>query len=105
LPAVLLGFDAGACPHVCTRLADDGGRYTYRNQPAMCRWNCERLGVAWSTAMPGVDCEDALKSVYDVEYNRAYLEGARAKVSRVRSRPSTWQLHVATGALQPEECL
>lgn len=60
--------------------SDDSGRYTYRRQPEMCRWNCKQLGVAWSPAMPGVEWEAALETAFDDEFALAHLEGARAKL-------------------------
>jgi len=66
--------------YVCNT-SDDGGRYTYRRQPEMCRWNCERLGEAWAPAMPGVDWKAELKGAFDDEFKRAHLAGARKKVS------------------------
>lgn len=33
--------------HICNT-SDDSGRYSYANQPAMCRWNCSKLLEALS---------------------------------------------------------
>ena len=33
--------------------SDDGGRYDYKGQPGICRWNCEKLGESLGVIMPG----------------------------------------------------
>lgn len=62
--------------------SDDGGRYSYENQPAMCRWNCERLGEAWAPAMPEQAWRAVLETVFDVEFRAAMRAGMRRKVRR-----------------------
>lgn len=53
--------------HVCNQ-SDDQGRYSYRNQPAVCRWNCEKLAEALAPVLPpGARNELA---IFDQEYER-----------------------------------
>jgi uncharacterized protein YdiU (UPF0061 family) len=67
--------------NVSRLFADDSGRYSYENQPAMCKWNCERLGEAWEPAMPGVDWQTIVDETFDPSFQSAYRSGFRAKVS------------------------
>ena len=64
---------------VCYILVDNGGRYSYENQPSICRWNCKKLGEAIQMSLPVEKSEASLK-VFDDEYDRAYLQGMRNKV-------------------------
>ena len=53
--------------HVCNQ-SDDQGRYSYSNQPAVCRWNCEKLAEALAPVLPpGARNELA---IFDQEYER-----------------------------------
>ena len=53
--------------HVCNQ-SDDQGRYSFRNQPGVCRWNCERLAEALAPVLPpGARNELA---IFDQEYER-----------------------------------
>jgi uncharacterized protein YdiU (UPF0061 family) len=47
---------------------DYGGRYRFGNQPAVCRWNLERLQVALSSVIPSKAMAEALE-----DYERIYL--------------------------------
>ena len=42
-------------------LTDDGGRYAYDRQPAMCRWNLRKLSEALSPCLPEDRAEEMLK--------------------------------------------
>ncbi len=47
------------------------GRYSYGNQPAICRWNLQMLQVPLRAVMDEADMESALEEYYD-HYNREY---------------------------------
>jgi uncharacterized protein YdiU (UPF0061 family) len=51
---------------------DYGGRYRFGNQPAICRWNLERLQTAIASVIPNTDMEAALKT-YATEYADHYV--------------------------------
>ncbi|ELU11840.1 hypothetical protein CAPTEDRAFT_95444 [Capitella teleta] len=59
--------------------SDDRGRYTYKKQPEICKWNCQKLCDALMELIP---LEKLLPSVelFDVEYQRCYMEKMRKKV-------------------------
>eukprot|EP00197_Chlamydomonas_leiostraca_P006379 CAMPEP_0202866778 /NCGR_PEP_ID=MMETSP1391-20130828/8355_1 /ASSEMBLY_ACC=CAM_ASM_000867 /TAXON_ID=1034604 /ORGANISM="Chlamydomonas leiostraca, Strain SAG 11-49" /LENGTH=630 /DNA_ID=CAMNT_0049546761 /DNA_START=152 /DNA_END=2041 /DNA_ORIENTATION=+ len=73
------GFlDAYDPNHVCNG-SDDGGRYTYKAQPDICRWNCAKLAEAVKWALPERIAKAEL-AVYDEEYRRTYTRLMRAKL-------------------------
>ncbi|XP_033625295.1 protein adenylyltransferase SelO, mitochondrial-like [Asterias rubens] len=73
------GFmDAYNPEHICNT-SDDGGRYTYANQPKICRWNMEKLAEAISMALPE-EVSKAELGLYDEEYERCYLAKMRKKL-------------------------
>lgn len=64
---------------ICNK-SDNEGRYSYENQPKMCRWNCERLFDAWKPALPESASAEELLKAYDTAYEEAYLTQMRRKV-------------------------
>lgn len=52
---------------------DYGGRYRFGNQPAICRWNLERLQVALNTVIPNKAMTEALEP-YEKLYLDYYIE-------------------------------
>ena len=66
---------------ICNK-SDNEGRYSYENQPKMCRWNCERLFEAWSPGLPDDASVEELLKVYDAAFQEAYLAQMRRKVRR-----------------------
>ncbi|WP_254565114.1 YdiU family protein [Oscillatoria sp. HE19RPO] len=49
------------------------GRYSYGNQPAICRWNLQMLQVPLKAVINEADMEAALEEYYD-HYNREYRQ-------------------------------
>ena len=45
---------------VCCVGSDNSGRYDYKSQPSMCRWNLETLGKSLASVLPLKDSEPAL---------------------------------------------
>ena len=66
-----------------TLITDDGGRYTYVKQPAICRWNLEKLAEAISMALPQ-DVSKAELGLYDEEFEKCYLSKMRKKLGLLR---------------------
>jgi uncharacterized protein YdiU (UPF0061 family) len=60
--------------------SDDGGRYSYKNQPEMCHWNCKKLAEALAMAIPLTDSERELERIYWPEYNKHYNQKMRNKL-------------------------
>ncbi|XP_038046390.1 protein adenylyltransferase SelO, mitochondrial-like [Patiria miniata] len=77
------GFlDAYNPDHICNT-SDDGGRYTYVKQPAICRWNLEKLAEALAMALP-VDLAKAELGLYDEEYEKSYMRRMRNKLGLLK---------------------
>ncbi len=60
-------------------LSDSGGRYSYKNQPSICRWNCVKLAEALSPILPLERSKQALE-IFDNVYEMHYLNKMRRKV-------------------------
>ena len=67
------GFIPTYDPNFVAAYFDYGGRYQFGNQPAICRWNLERLQTAIAPVIPSADMEAALKT-YATEYADHYLK-------------------------------
>lgn len=50
--------------------SDDGGRYDYKGQPTICRFNCSKLAEALAPVLPQAAALQVLEDTYDVEYER-----------------------------------
>ncbi|EDX87878.1 Uncharacterized ACR, YdiU/UPF0061 family [Synechococcus sp. PCC 7335] len=80
------GFDYGPyafidaySPHFTAASFDRLGRYSYRNQPTVCRWNLEKLQVPLASAISKKDMESALTS-FSTVYEHAYHQGMLRKL-------------------------
>eukprot|EP00760_Papus_ankaliazontas_P033643 PhM_4_TR6535/c0_g1_i1/m.69953 len=62
-------YDPG---HVCNT-SDTGARYTYAEQPSVCRWNLDRLLDTWAMVCPAELMKPALEA-YDSAYEKHYYE-------------------------------
>ena len=69
-------YNAG---HICNH-SDTGGRYSYENQPMICKWNLARLAEALSVLHPLEDLMGILKNEYDKAYQGFYLGKMREKL-------------------------
>ena len=47
-------------------ILDDQGRYSYTNQPSICKWNCMKLAEAIKDALPLPKSRAVLDEVYVV---------------------------------------
>ncbi len=63
---------------------DDGGRYSYKKQPEICKWNLGKLAEALSMSLPIEQSKAVLESVYDECYQTHYMEKMRKKLGLVR---------------------
>uniref|UniRef100_A0A3Q2PDJ9 Selenoprotein O n=1 Tax=Fundulus heteroclitus TaxID=8078 RepID=A0A3Q2PDJ9_FUNHE len=77
------GFMDRFDPDFICNASDNSGRYSYKAQPAICRWNLVKLAEALAPELP----EDRAKAVID-EYldcfNRFYLENMRRKLGLLK---------------------
>eukprot|EP00466_Bigelowiella_natans_P005672 jgi/Bigna1/77232/fgenesh1_pg.46_\ len=60
--------------------SDNDGRYTYGKQPAMCRWNCEKLAEAIQMAVPLEVSKKVLEETWDATYKSAYYGKMKLKL-------------------------
>jgi uncharacterized protein YdiU (UPF0061 family) len=60
---------------------DNAGRYTYRNQPDICEWNCIKLAEVWDPHLPLAKSKDIVKKIFKKEFSKAYMEKMGKKVN------------------------
>ncbi|ESO86801.1 hypothetical protein LOTGIDRAFT_128503 [Lottia gigantea] len=73
------GFMDRYDPNFICNGSDDGGRYSYKNQPEICKWNCMKLGEAIQEAVP-VDQTKPFLSLFDEEFSKCYKDKMRKKL-------------------------
>ena len=75
------GFMERMNPKWTPNRSDDRGRYTYRNQPGIAKWNCFKLmeSLFLADLLQKEDAEHVLEA-FTPAYERAYLAGAREKL-------------------------
>lgn len=66
--------------------SDGGWRYSYRNQPTICRWNLEKFAEALHPALP-LDVSRQILAEYDETYNEAYMTSMRGKLGLTTALP------------------
>ena len=59
---------------------DIGGRYSYKNQPEICKWNCEKLADVLQLFTNMSDLKVHLDT-FHAEFKKKYLEIMRRKVT------------------------
>jgi uncharacterized protein YdiU (UPF0061 family) len=63
---------------------DDSGRYAYKEQPSICKWNCGKLAEAIAPFLP-IAKSKLILNKFDEEYDRVYMNKMRQKVEFVLS--------------------
>jgi uncharacterized protein YdiU (UPF0061 family) len=58
---------------------DNGGRYSYRNQPSICKWNCSKLAESIKMYLPMSRAKEAYEKFDDI-YQEHYLNKMRKKL-------------------------
>lgn len=61
-------------------ISDDSGRYSYKEQPPICKWNCGKLAEAIAPFLP-IQRSREILTKFDEEYKRAYMNKMRQKVN------------------------
>lgn len=79
--------------HICNN-SDDGGRYSYVNQPKMCAWNLNKLAEALQKVLPLDISQKVLDKTYSTEYNKHYLKKMRKKLGLIQELPEDSDLIV-----------
>ncbi|XP_004676434.1 PREDICTED: selenoprotein O, partial [Condylura cristata] len=70
--------------HVCNA-SDSAGRYAFSQQPAMCRWNLQKLAEALEPELPAALARAVLDEEFEAEFRRHYLHKMRQKLGLVRT--------------------
>ena len=68
-------------------ISDDSGRYSYKQQPTVCKWNCGKLAEALAPLLPMQKSKPILDT-FDDEYERVYIVKMRQKVEAQLETPS-----------------
>ncbi|GIL91706.1 hypothetical protein Vretimale_14826 [Volvox reticuliferus] len=68
--------------HICNG-SDDSGRYDYKSQPDICRWNCEKLAEAIRTVLPETRGKRVVTETFQPVYRSTYLALMRRKLGLV----------------------
>ncbi|GLI65597.1 hypothetical protein VaNZ11_009173 [Volvox africanus] len=68
--------------HICNG-SDDSGRYDYKGQPSICRWNCEKLAEAVRTVLPETRGKRVVTETYEPVFRSTYLALMRRKLGLV----------------------
>uniref|UniRef100_A0A0B7A2E6 Selenoprotein O n=1 Tax=Arion vulgaris TaxID=1028688 RepID=A0A0B7A2E6_9EUPU len=71
--------------------SDDGGRYTYKKQPEICRWNCMKLAEAIKDVVPLSETTSHL-NLFDEEFGRHYKMKMRQKLGLKKELPEDGKL-------------
>jgi uncharacterized protein YdiU (UPF0061 family) len=81
------GYMGSFDPDYACNGSDSSGRYTYAEQPAVCRWNCERLADALAPLLPRRCMQPALDA-YQSTFEAAFLNRMRRKLGLRLERPT-----------------
>lgn len=81
------GYMEATDPDFVCNMSDGSGRYSYQAQPAMCRWNCMKLGESLAPILPLRKSEPLLVSVYDTTFKEAYHATFMAKLGLAPASP------------------
>ncbi|GAB6032345.1 hypothetical protein CHUAL_010982 [Chamberlinius hualienensis] len=72
-------------PEYICNASDDGGRYSYLNQPNICEWNLHKLAEALEPVLPLTISEEILKNTFSAEFNVNYLNVMRKKLGLTKT--------------------
>jgi uncharacterized protein YdiU (UPF0061 family) len=64
--------------------SDNSGRYSYKQQPEICRWNCRKLAEALQPALPLSMSLAILEEVYETEFKTHYDAKMRKKLGLIQ---------------------
>lgn len=73
------GFMDRYDPNFICNGSDDSGRYSYKQQPSICKWNCGKLAEALIPVLP-LERSRSILNKFDQEYERVYSNKMQLKV-------------------------
>ncbi|KAG2469110.1 SELO protein, partial [Polypterus senegalus] len=79
------GFMDRFDPDFICNASDTGGRYSYRAQPSVCRWNLLKLAEALVPDLP-LEASRAVLDEFDAEFDDCYLTIMRKKLGLLRQQ-------------------
>lgn len=68
------GFMERFDPDFICNASDDGGRYTYANQPEICKWNLGKFAEAIGEAVPVEETKEIIEETYDEAFQQHYRQ-------------------------------
>eukprot|EP00993_Chasmostoma_nieuportense_P005495 NODE_611_length_2024_cov_47.326832_g568_i0.p1 GENE.NODE_611_length_2024_cov_47.326832_g568_i0~~NODE_611_length_2024_cov_47.326832_g568_i0.p1 ORF type:complete len:609 (+),score=164.63 NODE_611_length_2024_cov_47.326832_g568_i0:3-1829(+) len=80
------GFMETYDPDYICNASDNSGRYSYKAQPAICRWNLAKLAEAWAPTLPQATALTVLPE-YDAVYLREYTRLMSRKLGLLTPHP------------------
>lgn len=69
--------------------SDDMARYSYKEQPEICKWNLLKLAEAIGDALPVSKSKALLENMYDKEFTECYLSKMRKKLGIIHKEVPT----------------
>ena len=76
------GFMESFDPNYICNSSDNEGRYSYINQPSVCKWNLLKLSEAWSPFLPLSESEKVL-NMYEHYFEEEYIRIMRNKLGLI----------------------
>ncbi|CAF4074933.1 unnamed protein product [Rotaria magnacalcarata] len=70
--------------------SDDSGRYSYKQQPSICKWNCGKLAEALAPLLP-IEKSKSILNKFDEEYELVYTNKMRQKFGLIQKQLETDQ--------------
>jgi len=88
------GFLDAYNPDFICNGSDNEGRYSFKNQPSICKWNCEELARSLVLLLPTEKkrFEDAVEKYYESEYNTTFMSKMRNKLGLMQELPEDKKL-------------
>eukprot|EP01088_Endostelium_zonatum_P005815 TRINITY_DN1774_c0_g1_i1.p1 TRINITY_DN1774_c0_g1~~TRINITY_DN1774_c0_g1_i1.p1 ORF type:complete len:734 (-),score=182.06 TRINITY_DN1774_c0_g1_i1:145-2082(-) len=80
------GFMEAYDPDMICNSSDDGGRYSYKKQPEICYWNCQKLADTLSPIMPMKEAQKVLDQTFWQEYNNTYYDKMSRKLGLLHKK-------------------
>ncbi|ESO12908.1 hypothetical protein HELRODRAFT_105607 [Helobdella robusta] len=72
-------------PHYIPNASDTAGRYMFKNQPSICKWNCMMLAKSLQGLTSGVEAD---VEEFDAIFEKSYLEIMRKKLGLLTEQES-----------------
>jgi len=87
------GFLDNYDPDFISNASDKEGRYKFKNQPAMCKWNLQKLFISLGLAFPQIKSQlDIISENFCTEYHVNYMTKMRKKLGLFKARADDYKL-------------